>query len=207
MKKRLFLLTFLVIFKTQIIIADEPCQRTPDESPQTTDLEKLAGKIAIISSKSTQDHQALYQSATTYLTAVGVGIDFNDNEANHFISQLTPLCENAGIEKNLRSKICTRLSGLHAKMAQKLKLSGIENGKSAYKYLKTSLELNPDNLDAVVGHAWAIVGIYDQGFIIRKLAESNLGVSAKEEALIAKKNLERLNYTNQIIYKKLLDVF
>jgi hypothetical protein len=162
--------------------------------------------MATIIDAETEDNNVKLQAATQYLMAIYHDPNFQENTANNFINSLTPICENETLEKKFRSDACTKLSGLHGMMAQKLKMNGISNGVKAYQYLTKAISLDPNNKDAINGHALAVIGIYDQGYLIRKLAESKLGISGSVEALKAKSNLERLNLTGTFIYKKILDL-
>ena len=205
MRKKIIISSILLLsIKTQVF-ADEICQGTLPVSPATK-VENFSSKIAIITNKISTDDNSKLESASTYLSSISGSTNFNESDANEFINSITPVCENKSLEAKFRSKVCTRLAGLHGKVAQKLGVNGISNGKNAYNFLKLALSIDPNNTEAAIGHAVAVVGIYDQGFIIRKLAESKLNISANKEAIQAKEDLERLNLTTSSIYKRLLDV-
>ncbi len=187
------------------LYAEVSCGASQDRLPALI-IEKLAGQISQIAEKSSDDNKVKYEAASTYLLSIKDQTSFDEKVASDFIASLTPICENEAIELKFRSKVCGKLSGLHGKLAQKLQLSGVGNGQDAYRYLKIALNLDPDNTEAIVGHAIAIVKIYEQGFFIRKLAESKLNIIASQEAQVAKINLERMNLTKNPVYSKILEV-
>ncbi len=178
--------------------------------PQVTSVlsgnEKLATKMAIIADKVSDDNEVKVEAASTYLSSITGTTNFSVDEANHFVSSITPICESTKLEAKFRSIACTRLSGLHAKLAMKLGVSGVSNGTKGYNYLQKALALDPSNQDAVLGHAVAVVGISQQGYFIRKIAEKTLNVTTSDEAKKAKDNLERLKLTNNPVYSQILDI-
>lgn len=175
------------------------------ENVNTDKIDKLSTQVSIIANKS-NDNNVILEAATTYLLSITGRTDFLEKEANQFINSLIPLCEGTTLESKFRSKACTKLSALNGKMAQKLQMSGVTNGKNAYNYIKIALSLDPNNSEAVIGHAMAVVGISQQNFLLKKVAESKLGITVIEEAKLAKANLERLNLKNHPLYSRIVDI-
>jgi hypothetical protein len=206
MTKYIFIFSIFIILSQTTLWAQEGCDENRLKDP-TDNISKFASDVAFITAKTTDNNnKATVEVATTYLMAIKSRIDFKDNESNAFISQLTPICNDSEVEAKFRSKACTILSGIHGKIAQKLQLAGIENGKTAFHYLQQSLALDPQNVDAILGHAQVVAKIYDQGFVIRNVAEAKLNISFKDEAQKAKINLERVHQTDTPTYKKILDI-
>ena len=106
---------------------------------------------------------------------------FDEAVANKFIDSITPICEIENLEKKFQSKVCTTLSGLHGKLADKLRMKGIQNGKSVFRYLKKALLLDSENIVAAIQHAEATLGVYDEGIIGRKVAAKALGIVLDNE--------------------------
>lgn len=199
-----FLATFL--FQTSLY-AEVDCPEERLVKSPNAKIEDLASKMAVIAEKAAgDDSAAILEAATTYLMSIAYTENFNESEANNFILKVTPLCESSSVKQKFRSTACTRLSGLHGKIAQKLQLGGISNGKKAYTYLKKALELDPNNRDAITGHANTVYAVYNKGFLARKAVEINLGVSINEEVRFAKTNLERINQSNSPLYRRILDI-
>lgn len=186
-------------------IAQEQCAQ-PALEISNKNVDALATKVAVIAGEATNDSQTIVESAKIYLFSIGTSTDFDENEARGFVLKLTPICEDNKLEAQFRSSACTRLAGLDGKLAQKLQMSGISNGKDAFKYLKVALALDDKNKDAILGHARVIYEVYNKGFLIRKMVESNLNTSFKDEANVAKSNLEKINLTDDPAYKKILDI-
>lgn len=167
---------------------------------------ELAKVVALIAEKVSDEENVTLEAATTYLASIGSGVDFKENEALIFINKLTPVCENSPADKTFRSRACTRLSGLHGKMAQKLKMDGISNGKFAYKYLKLALQLDANNKEAIIGHAMTVAELSNQNYFVKKIIESNLEANFADEARYAKANLERVNLTRHPLYQRLSEI-
>lgn len=209
MRKNILLLLTLSISLQTALFAQDDCPELAQQAQQASGIEpsvKLATKMAIIADKVSDDNEVKVDAAATYLASITGTSNFNVDEANHFISNITPICENANLAASFRSVACTRLSGLHAKLAMKLGMSGVTNGTKGYSYLQMALRLDPSNQDAVLGHATAVVGISHQSFLIRKVAERTLNVTTAEEAKKAKENLERLKLTNNPLYSQIVDI-
>ena len=200
----LFILS-LTLISISTVSAKEDCKESQLTPPPTT-ITKLATSSAAITNKVSDNVTVKAEAAATYLMAIDKSTSFNEKEANNFIASLTPSCDNSEIEVQLRSKICTELSELHGKLADKLQMSGIENSKNFYKYLNLAISLNPNNPEAVLDHAEAIVDISKLQYFIRKIAESKLNIDTTAEAKKAKANLERLRLTGNPIYKEVVDI-
>jgi hypothetical protein len=170
-------------------------------------LEKFSAKVAVIAHTVSDDDNTKYQAATTYLMSIMTTTDFNESDAKGFINTITPICENTILETKFRSKVCTTLAKLHGKLADKLQMSGIDNGKSFFRYIKKSLTLDQDNSNAAIFHAKGVVGVYDQGPFKRKIAAKLLEIDLDDETLSAKVNLERLDLTKDPVYKRVVEIF
>lgn len=205
MRKIIFILLFLIFTSQPSLMAQEKCDEI-QSSKDTAEIKNLSSQAAVIAAKISDDNESILSSATTYLSAIGESTNFIDSEINFFISGLTPICKDTKLDAQFRSNVCTRLSGLHGKLVQKLESKGISDGKSAYQYLKLSLSLDPRNIDAIMGHANTVAEIYGYGFIVRKMVELNLSTNFKDEAKYAKENLERINQTSTPIYKRIMDI-
>jgi hypothetical protein len=139
------------------------------------------------------------------LLSIKNSTDFSEESTKKVINDLKPICDNEALDKKIRSRACTKLAGLNGMMAKKLKINGVEYGQNAYHQLQLALDLDPNNSEATIGHAIAIVGLHEAGYFIRKLAESKLNISTSDQAQVAKKNLERLKLQSNPIYSKILD--
>ena len=203
-KKNFVFLIFIILFQPSLM-AQVKCIENKTGSTNAQ-IEKLSSYIAIVAEKTSDNNNVKLEAAKTYLMSIGDIANLNENETNNFISSITPICENNKLDPHFRSKVCNTLSSLHGKMTTKLGTKGISNGKSAFNYTKLSLSLDPNNIDAIIGHASAVVAIYNQGFVIRKIAAMNLHTNFGDEAKYAKANLERVNQTGGPIYKEILDL-
>ncbi len=191
-----------VLFFSSLLQAQEDCKCESNEATHN----KLAKTMALIALKSSDDKVVILEAATTYLAALGNGVNFKEEDAQLFISKLQPLCEDISLDKKFRSLTCTRMSGTYGKLTQKNKLNGISTGKSAFKYLKLALKLDNTNLDAIFGHAVTIVELNGQGYFIKKIIETNLGASFADEAKFAKANLERVKLDHHPLYASVLEI-
>lgn len=203
MKK--LIIIFSLIFNITAI-ADEQCHPGQENASPKKSADNFGEEMAIIASKVSNDQEVKVEAAITYLISISDSSTFSENEANIFINSTKPICENNTLDSKFRSRACITVSGLHGKLAQKLQMSGLSDGKSSYKYLQKSLALDPDNEEAITGHAFAIIGLSDQGYIVRKLAERSLNTKIKDEAVKAKGNLERINKTSSPLYKQILNI-
>lgn len=186
--------------------AGEQCNHGQEDASPKGSADFFAQKISIVVSKASDDLNVKVQSGAAYLGSIQTSTNFLEKDANSFITSIMPICENNKLDAKFRSRACIIISGLHGKLAQKLQMSGMADGKIAYKYLQKSLELDPLNVEAVTGHAIAIIGLSDQGYIVRKLAERGLNTNIKDEAMKAKGNLERINQTSNPLYKQILNI-
>lgn len=146
-----------------------------------------------------------YEAAEAYLLSIENDKDFNLDETNYFIQSIVSICENEKSELKFISKVCTTLARLHGKIADKLRMKGIQNGKSLFRYIKIAIQLDPENTTAIIYHAETVLGVYDQGSIGRKVAEKALGINLNSELSNAKQNLERSGLTAYPIYKKITE--
>ncbi len=146
-----------------------------------------------------------YQAAEAFLLSIENEKDFNLYVANEFILSIVPICEKDNLELKFKSKVCTTLAKLHGKIADKLRLKGIQNGKALFHYIKKAIQLDPENSEAVIHHAEALLGVYDQGPLGRVVAEKALGLDLNMELREAKLNLERAHLTANKIYNKITD--
>lgn len=186
--------------------AAELCQPNQDSASPKGSVDAFAVKMSLAVGQVSDDPEVSVQVAINYFSTIQDSVDFSEKEANRLISSVKPICENNNLESKFRSRACSVVSGLHGKLAQKLQMGGISDGKSSYQYLQKSLALDPENEEAITGHAFVIIGLSDQGYIVRKLAERSLNTKIKDEAVKAKGNLERINKTNSPLYKQILDI-
>lgn len=196
-------LVLLVFSLSFALKAEIECSTTKEADGTYINLAKVA---ALIAEKVSDEEAVTLEAATTYLASIGNSVDFKENEAILFINKLTPVCEGSSTDKIFRSRACTRLSGLHGKMAQKLKMNGISNGKFAYRYLKMALQLDSNNKDAILGHAMTVAELSNQNYFVKKIIESNLEANFADEARYAKANLERVNLTKHPLYQRLSEI-
>lgn len=199
------ILIFSLLFCLPIFAADQ-CQPNQDSASPKGSVDNFASKMSLAVGQVSDDPEVGVQVAANYLTSIQGSVSFSEKEANRLISSIKPICENNDLGSKFRSKACIMLSGLHGKLAQKLEMGGIADGKSSYQYLQKSLALDPNNEEAITGHAAVIIGLSEQGFLIRKLAERSLNTSIKDEAVKAKGNLERINQTTNPLYKQILNI-
>ncbi|MFA6236170.1 MAG: hypothetical protein WC635_02490 [Bacteriovorax sp.] len=205
MKKNIFMSLILFVHIQSSVYAED-CPPDQTRNPNQK-IEDFAAKIAIIAEKSAgDDAKVVVEAGTTYLMAIAYTTNFNENEANGFISKLTPICEKNISNVKLQSLACTRLSGIEGKMAQKKQLAGIGNAKRGYKYLKKALDLDPMNVDAIRGHADTLYQVYNQGFLARKAVEINLGLSLQDEMKMAKAGLEKISDSDTARYRRILEI-
>lgn len=204
MNKFTFSVLILFLILTSTSRGDSDCE-TKVKNEQTA-IDNLAQSVSQVVGKSSNDPKVKIEAAGTYLMSIKNATDFSEEKTKNVINDLKPICDNESLDKKIRSKACTKLAGLNGMMAKKLRLDGVEFGKDAYHQLQLALNLDPNNTEATIGHAMAIVGLYESGFVIRKLAESKLSISASDEAQIAKKNMDRLKLQSNPVYNKLVDV-
>jgi hypothetical protein len=195
MKKLTHTISVFIIFTSLLAHSEDFCEPKTPVAP-SSGLDKFAAKMSVITSTLGNDDKVKVESASTYLTSLYGHSDFDTKE--------TTQINNA--DKKFASHACTKLSGLRGKLAQKKGMSGVEDGKFAYNYIKRAQDLDPTNEEAAKGYALAIVRLYQKGYLIRKMAESSLSIKISDEGKKAKDNLERLKLTDSSIYADLVEV-
>lgn len=203
MKKLILIFSLLL---PSAIYAFEQCHTAQQDAFPKESVDNFGQKMAVIANKSVDDSNVKVQAGATFLASIQGTTNFSEQDAKSFIASVTPICENSSLGAKFRSKACNVASGLNGKLAQKLGMGGVTNGKLAYQLLQTSLKLDPDNVEAINGHAVAIIGLSDQGWLVRSLAEKSLNTNIHDEALKAKSNLERANLTEGLLYKQILKI-
>jgi hypothetical protein len=204
MKKLTHTISVFIIFTSLLAHSEDFCEPKTPVAP-SSGLDKFAAKMSVITSTLGNDKLKV-ESASTYLTSLYGHSDFDTKETTQFINLITPICESNNADKKFASHACTKLSGLRGKLAQKKGMSGVEDGKFAYNYIKRAQDLDPTNEEAAKGYALAIVRLYQKGYLIRKMAESSLSIKISDEGKKAKDNLERLKLTDSSIYADLAEV-
>ncbi len=168
--------------------------------------ETLASDVAIALSRSSDDPEIKLEAATTYLKSLPSSDAISEDRANAFIGSLKPLCQDSALSAGLRSKVCLTLSGLHGKLADKAEMGGLEDGQNFFKFLNLAMDQDPNNREAALTHANAVVEIYQQGILKRNLAESMLRIKLVEQAQAAKRRFMLLNLTGDPLYSALSEI-
>lgn len=154
---------------------------------------------------SASESKTQVDEAYQYLLAIGDTNDIDVVVTRKYTDNVLPICSDVNEEIIFRSFSCYVLAGLHGKLADKLRMKGIEDGKQMFLFIKSAISLNPSHVPSVLYYGDALIGVYNEGPIGRRTAARLLGINLNQEFMNAKLIFEKLALQNHELYKKIVD--
>lgn len=171
--------------------------------------ECLTGAIAAIAhnkSEESDSPEASLAAAELFLSKYKDSVDFDIADARAITERLRKHAANTTLPKIKRSELWLFASGMHGRMADKLRANGgTEQGKLALGAIKTSLGLSPTYKKGALAYAETITAFTKRGLVARKFIEAGLGISIADEAKLCMKAMEVAGVANDPMYKVLKD--
>ncbi len=153
-----------------------------------------------------EEVENVFRKAWDFLNTYKDRVDFDLAILKKIALEIESISTNVTEKPSVRSQAYLYLSGIHAKMSDKLRSNGgIAEGKIAYKSVKAAMAMDATNKDAVNVFATMIYRMIQKNFITRKLIESSMKISLAYEAKEAVKVLEKMGLTSHPGYETLKD--
>lgn len=171
--------------------------------------ECLTGAIAAIAQNKSEENdspEASLAAAQLFLAKYKDSVEFNIADARAITERLRKHASNASLPGVQRSELWLFASGMHGRMADKLRANGgTEQGKLALAAIKTSLAITKTYKKAALAYAETITAFTKRGLVARKFIEAGLGISIADEAKACMKAMEVAGVANDPMYKVLKD--
>lgn len=167
----------------------------------------LNGSIAVLAQMKSEEidsPEATKKAAELFLDRFKESVEFDEPSAKALAVRLKKHGENPALSNKDRSKLWLLASGIHGRLADKLRVNGgLEQGKFALGAIKKSISLDKSYKSAAQAYATTIIAFSEQSFIARKFIESNMEIKISTEAKSAMKAMEDAKLTLDPLYAKL----
>ncbi len=130
---------------------------------------------------------------------------FNINIARQYAAVADMVCEEKSLPLNIKAEGCVITSGVLGMIAkQRGQPDGRDDGIESYRKVIEALHYNPDNKEAIFGHADALIGVHQENFLVRFFVKKTLQTTIKVEAERARDGLARIGAQDTNEYRQVL---